>query len=253
MNNVQQRSSTINVALPERLLSVFTGSALVLYGLRNGGLKGTGMAALGTGLLTRGVTGHCQMYRTLGLSTVSEKERQVSSQALHVEKTMTVNAPAETVYRFWRDIENLPRFMPHLRSVQRLDDRRSHWIVNGPAGTTLEWDAEIITDIKNEHIAWKSTEHADVYNTGSVYFRQAPGGRGTEVKVVMSYSPPAGTIGSAIASLFRENPEQHIENDLRRFKSLMEAGEVATTKGQPTGSSSLLGKLDISDAIETSH
>lgn len=253
MNNVQQQSSTINVALPERVLSVFTGSALVLYGLRNRSLKGAGMAALGTGLLARGVTGHCQMYSTLGLSTASEKERQASSQALHVEKTMTVNAPAETLYRFWRDIENLPRFMPHLRSVQRLDDRRSHWIVNGPAGTTLEWDAEIITDVKNEHIAWESTEHADVYNTGSVYFHQAPGGRGTEVKVVMSYTPPAGTIGSAIASLFRENPEQHIENDLRRFKSLMEAGEVATTKGQPTGSSSLLGKLAISDPIETAH
>jgi uncharacterized membrane protein len=253
MNGMQQRISDVNVTMAERVLSVFTGSALLLYGLRNRGLKGTGVAALGGGLVARGVTGHCQMYSTLGISTASEEERLSASRAIRVEKTLTVNAPAETLYRFWRDIENLPLFMPHIRSVQRLDDRRSHWIANDPTGGPVEWDAEITTDIKNEQLSWQSTEHADVYNAGSVNFHPAPEGRGTEVKVVMCYTPPAGTIGTAFAMLLRENPAQHVEDDLRRFKSLIETGEVPTTTGQPTGSSSLLGKLDLSDVIEGLH
>lgn len=253
MNGIQQRISDVNVTMAERVLSVFTGSMLLFYGLRNRGLKGTGVAVLGSGLLARGVTGHCQMYSTLGISTASKKERLSATRAIYVEKTLTVNAPVDTLYRFWRDVENLPRFMPHVRSVQRLDDRRSHWVINGPVGMPIEWDAEMINDIKNEHLSWQSAEHADVYNAGSVHFHPAPEGRGTEVKVVMRYTPPAGAVGAAFATLLRENPEQRLEDDLRRFKSLIETGEVPTTTGQPTGSSSLLGKLDISDAIEVLH
>jgi len=114
----------------------------------------------------------------------------------------------------------------------------------------IEWDAEIINDLKNEHLSWQSTEHADIYNAGSVHFHPAPEGHGTEVKVVMRYTPPAGAIGAAVATLLRQNPKHYLEDDLRRFKSLIETGEVPTTTGQPTGSSSLLGKLDISDAIQ---
>jgi uncharacterized membrane protein len=253
MNSVQQRISDVNVTMAERVLSVFTGSALLFYGLRNRDVKGTGVAVLGSGLLARGVTGHCQLYSTLGISTASEEEGLAAKRAIRVEKIVTVNAPVDTLYRFWRDIENLPRFMPHIRSVQRLDDRRSHWVVNGPAGMPIEWDAEIINDVKNEHLSWQSTEHADVYNAGSVHFHPAPEGRGTEVKVVMRYTPPAGAIGAAFATLLQANPEHHVEDDLRRFKSLIETGEVPTTTGQPTGSSSLLGKLDVSDAIESVH
>jgi uncharacterized membrane protein len=253
MNGIQHRISDVNVTMAERVLSVFTGSALLVYGLRNRGLKGTGVAVLGSGLLARGVTGYCQMYSTLGISTASKEERLSAKHAIRVEKTLTVNAPVNTLYRFWRDIENLPRFMPHVRSVHRLDDRRSHWVVNGPAGMPIEWDAEIINDVKNEHLSWQSTEHADIYNAGSVHFHPAPEGRGTEVKVVMRYTPPAGALGAAFVTLLRKSPEQHIEDDLRRFKSLIETGEVPTTTGQPTGSSSLLGKLDISDAIKVLH
>jgi len=253
MNTKEHSIPDVNVTMVERAVSVFTGGALVLYGLRNRGMTAAGAAALGSGLLARGVTGHCQLYNALGINTASEEERSPAKRASRVEKTLTVNAPAEKLYRFWRDIEKLPRFMHHIRSVQRIDDRRSHWIANGPAGVDVEWDAEIITDVENEHIAWQSTEQADVYNAGSVHFHPAPRGRGTEVKVVMRYTPPAGALGAAFAKLFQENPEQQIEDDLRRFKSLIEAGEVPTTAGQPTGTSSLLGRLDTSDLIEASH
>lgn len=247
--SAQQQISRVNVTLAERVLSIFTGSALLSYGLRTRGLKGTGVAVLGSGLLARGVTGYCQIYNTLGISTAKEEERLPAKRAIRVEKTLTVNAPVETLYRFWQDIENLPRCMSHIRSVQRLDDRRSHWIMNGPVGMPIAWDAEIINEVKNEHISWQSTEHAAVYNAGSVHFHPAPEGRGTEIKVVMRYTPPAGALGAAMATLLN-NPEQQLEEDLRRFKSLIETGEMPTTTGQPTGSSSLLGKLDISDAVK---
>jgi uncharacterized membrane protein len=253
MNATQHNLSDVNVTMIERTLSVFTGSALLLYGLRNRGVTAAGAALLGGGLLARGVTGRSQLYNTLGINTASEEERLPAKRAIRVEKTLTINAPAEKLYRYWRDIENLPRFMRHLHSVQRRDDRRSRWVASGPAGMRVEWDAEILTDVENEHISWQSTERADVYNAGSVHFHPAPHGRGTEVKIVIRYTPPAGTLGAAFAKLFQENPEQQIADDLRRFKSLIEAGEVPTTTGQPTGTSSPLGRFDASDMIESPH
>jgi len=253
MNALQHNLSDVNVMMVERALSVFTGSALLWYGLRNRGMTAAGAAVVGSGLLARGMTGHCQLYDALGISTASEEERSAPKRAIRVKKTVTINAPRETLYRFWRDIENLPRFMRHLRAVHRLDDRRSHWIVNGPAGTEIEWDADVLTDVENEHIAWQSTEQSPLYTAGAVHFHPAPRGRGTEVKVVLHYTPPAGAWGAAVAQIFQENPEQQIEDDLRRFKSLIEAGEIPTTVGQPTGASSMLGRCDISDLIEGSH
>ena len=253
MDAIRHSTADVKVTLVERALSVFTGSALLFYGLRNRGMTAAGAAVLGSGLLARGMSGHCQLYGALGINTASEEERLPAKRAIRVEKTLTINAPADKLYRFWREIEKLPRFMHHIRSVQRLDDRRSHWVANGPAGVDVEWDAEIITDVQNEHISWQSTEQADVYNAGSVHFHPAPHGRATEVKVVMRYTPPAGALGAAFAKLFQESPEHQIEDDLRRFKSLIEAGEVPTTTGQPTGTSSLLSRFGTSDLIEASH
>jgi uncharacterized membrane protein len=112
---------------------------------------------------------------------------------------------------------------------------RSHWVAKAPAGTTVEWDAEVYNEKENEMIAWRSLEGSQVDNAGSVHFTPAPGGRGTQVRVVLKYDPPAGVIGAAVARLFGESPAQQIDEDLRRFKQLMEAGEVATTTGQPSG------------------
>ena len=126
--------------------------------------------------------------------------------------------------------------MKHLKSVTVLSDKRSHWVASAPMGASVEWDADIIEDRENELISWASVEGADVDNSGFVRFKPAPGDRGTEVKVVIEYAPPGGVVASALAKLFGEEPEQQIGDELRRFKMLMEAGEIATTEGQPKGS-----------------
>jgi uncharacterized membrane protein len=157
------------------------------------------------------------------------------SGAIRVEKAITINRSPEELYNFWRDFQNLPRFMKHLESVRVTGEGRSHWVAKGPAGTTVEWDAEIYQDRPNEVIAWRSLEDADVDHAGSVRFDRAPGDRGTIVRVKLNYSPPAGVIGATVAKLFGEDPEWQIKDDLRRFKQVIEAGEIITTEGQSAG------------------
>ncbi|HAZ48434.1 MAG TPA: cyclase [Cyanobacteria bacterium UBA11369] len=202
--------------------SLIGGGALVLYGLSQRSLRGALMALAGGGLVYRGVT--------------AQKEATDMNQSIKVEKTVTINSSPEELYRFWHDFENLPRFMKHLKHVKVYDEKRSHWIANAPLGNSVEWDAEIINDQENHLIAWASVEGADIDNSGFVRFQPAPNGRGTEVKVVIEYNPPGGAIGAAVAKLFGEEPEQQIGDDLRRFKQIIEAGEIATTEGQPVGS-----------------
>lgn len=149
---------------------------------------------------------------------------------------ITVNAPPAAVYAQWRDFERLPTFMYHLESVRDTGGGRSHWVAKAPAGTTVEWDAELTDDIPQERIAWRSLEGASVGNSGSVQFRPAPGGRATEVHVELGYDPPGGAIGSMVAKLFGEEPNQQISDDLRRFKQLVETGEIARSDGSPLGS-----------------
>jgi len=147
---------------------------------------------------------------------------------------ITINRPPADVYRFWRRLENLPRFMPHLESVASRDDRMSHWVI-AALGTRLEWDAEITDDVMDARIAWRSVGDADVASSGEVSFTPAPGGRGTEVRVSMTYDPPAGTLGRFFAKLLGQDPGQQLHQDLRRLKQLVETGEIVTTQGQPSG------------------
>jgi uncharacterized membrane protein len=158
------------------------------------------------------------------------------SQSVKVEKTLTINKSAAELYRFWHDFENLPHFMKHLKSVTVQDAKRSHWVASAPLDKSIEWDADIIEDRENELIAWKSAPGADIDNSGFIQFQLAPDNRGTEVKVVTEYNPPMNELGSMIAKLFGKSPEQQIGDDLRRFKMLMETGEIATTEGQSRGS-----------------
>jgi uncharacterized membrane protein len=141
-------------------------------------------------------------------------------------KSVTINRSPEEVYQFWRNFQNLPRFMNHLESVQITNEKQSHWTARGPAGTTVEWDAEIIEDIPNQLIAWRSTEGSDIENSGSVRFAPAPGGRGTRVTAEIQYAPPGGAIGVGIAKLFGEEPKQQMKDDLYLFKQVIETGEV---------------------------
>lgn len=156
---------------------------------------------------------------------------------IHVEKSITINRSAQELYDFWHDFEKLPRFMNHLISVRHEGWNRSHWVAKAPAGRTVEWDAEIVEDRPGELISWRSMENSDVDNAGRVSFERAPGGRGTIVRVVLDYRPPAGVIGAKIAKLFGEEPEKQIHVELHRFKQMMETGEIPTTRGQPAGRS----------------
>ena len=152
---------------------------------------------------------------------------------MKVKKTVTVNSSPEELYNFWRNFENLPRFMQHLESVHVTGDGRSHWKAKGPLGMAVEWDAEITEDVPGERIALRALEGAKVDNSGTVRFVKAPGDQGTEVHVEMSYEIPGGSVGALVAKLFGEEPAMQIKDDLRRFKQIVETGEIARSDGAP--------------------
>ena len=146
-----------------------------------------------------------------------------------VERTVTVLRSAEELYARWRDLARLPDLMAHVESVTPLDEKRSRWVARGPGGTRVAWEAEITADEPGRLIAWRSVGNSDVENAGSVRFTPAPGGRGTEVKVLLSYELPAGRLGEAAVTLLGESGDQEVREDLRRFKQRMESGEVPTS------------------------
>lgn len=226
MNTLRQRLMT-NVAFPERVGSVAGGAALLLYGASRRSLGGLLLSVIGGAMIRRGYTGHCDLYQKLG---VNSSQLQVESgvpgdKGIKVVKTVTVSRAPDVVYRVWRKLENLPRFMPHIEHVREMDKRRSHWKVKGPVGSTVEWNAEIITDHPGKMLAWQSLPGAEVQNAGSVWFEAAGEGR-TEVKVSLQYLPPAGVLGALVAKMFGEDPEKQLTEDLGRFKELVESGEA---------------------------
>jgi uncharacterized membrane protein len=150
---------------------------------------------------------------------------------VRVEQVTTINRPIDEVFAFWKNFENFPRFMRHLESVEQLSGPLSRWRAKGPAGMTVEWEAEMLEAREHEWIAWRSLDGADVQNSGSVRFQRAPGARGTEVRVQLQYSPPGGVLGKGIAWLFGEEPSQQIHEDLHRMKGLLETGEVPLSEG----------------------
>lgn len=173
----------------------------------------------------------------LDMMTAQQLSRGVQTRngAIPLTVTLTIHRRPEELYRYWRDFANLPKFMKYLERIEVKEDRLSHWIAKGPAGSTIEWDAEITEDRPNELMAWRSVEGSELDHAGSVRFEPATGDRGTIVTVDMQYRPPLGTVGSAVAAWFGEDANHTVKMDLRRFKQVMEAGEVITTEGQPAG------------------
>lgn len=221
-----------NFSETERWGSLITGGALVLAGLSQRSLRGALLAIAGGGLAYHGAMGQKSFQERVSDATGADK-------GIRVEKTVTIfNRSPEELYRFWHNFENLPCFMKHLKSVTVIDEQRSHWVANAPLDRTVEWDAELINDQENQLIGWASVAGSDVDNSGFVRFKPSTAGHGTEVKVVIEYNLPGGELTNAIARLFGESPEQQIGDDLHRFKMLMEAGEIATTMGQPSGRTS---------------
>lgn len=154
---------------------------------------------------------------------------------LHLDASITVNKPVEEVYSYWRDLENLPSFMLHLQSVQTNGDGVSHWKANAPVKKSVEWDAEMTGDEPNKRISWRSLPKADIDNAGTVHFATSPDGRATEVRVSLHYDVPGGAVGRAAAKLLGEEPEQQVRDDLRRFKQVMETGDIVRSDALPDG------------------
>lgn len=228
--------NNVNVGPAERLASLVGGGILAAYGLSRGKASGMALALAGGALAYRGFTGHCSTYSLLGISSAYHRPGTSipSGQGVKIEESATIQRPANELFAFWRKLDNLPRVMRHLVSVTETGHKTSHWVAEGPTGN-VEWDAEIITERNNELIGWRSLEGSEVSTSGSVHFQPAPGNRGTEIKVVLSYKPPAGRIGAALAWLMGRDPQQEIREDLRNFQRMMEVGSLPTTEGQSHG------------------
>jgi len=219
----------MNVSVPERWVSAVIGGALIAYGIRKRSLAGGLLALAGGNLLLRGALGRSLIYRAFGIDTSKAfakiAEKAGKGERFTVEKSITLSASAPEAYRFWRNFENLPRVMRHLKSVRTIDERRSHWVASAPAGLDIEWDAEITDERQDRKIAWRSLENAEIENKGVVLFEPVQNGNATELRVYLEYAPPAGKAGKAFAKLFGKDPAKMVEEDLRRFKSLIESGE----------------------------
>ena len=201
----------------QRLIGGAAGGALVLLGLRKKGVLGLGIAAVGGYLAYRAATGNDPVMKAAGLGG-----GQVSSKPIFVEHSVVIERAPQQVYDFWRKLDNLPQIMSHLEEVTQLDAKRSRWVAKAPLGTHVEWEAEIVNDKPGERIGWHSLPGATVDNAGSVQFEGLPGGNSTRVHVALSYRPPAGPLGAAVAKLFGEEPSQQIAEDLQKFKQSFE-------------------------------
>ena len=199
----------------QRLITGVAGGALTLLGLRQRGFLGLLMAAAGGFLIFRAAGGAQMVNQVTGGGPASSKP-------IFVEHSVVVDRPAQQVYDFWRKLDNLPQIMSHLETVTTLDERRSRWVAKAPLGTHVEWEAEVVNDKPGERIGWHSLPGATVDNAGSVQFESMPGGS-TRVHVALSYRPPAGPLGAAVAKLFGEEPSQQIAEDLQKFKQSFEA------------------------------
>ena len=231
-----------NISRTERWLSAGAGATMVLYGLSHGRMGGLLAALIGGSLVYRGVRGRCECYAALGINTAEHNDATAvpAQEGYKVEKAIVINRPPRELYAFWREFENLPRVMGHLKSVESHDRQRSHWVAEGALGKDVEWDAEIINERENEMIAWRSLPEGDIETAGSVHFNGRDQDRATELVVSLKYNPPAGKLGAQVASLFGCGLENKITEDLARFKETMESGH-ASGVGAPSGGDLLGG------------
>jgi len=234
---LQHGSKGVNVSTGERALSVAVGLGLVAYGLRRRTVPTLLVALVGGSILHRGLTGRSRALALMGMTEVPGEQPGVA-----FELSTTILKPREELYHAWRDFERHPRFIPQLLSVRNLENQKSHWVFQGPAGVVLEWDSQLTEDQPGERIVWTTVPGSVLEHTGTVRFEDAPGGRGTVVHLALRYHVPGGRAAAMVAKLLGEEPKQHLARGLRQFKQLMETGEVATVDSQPHGQRSPLGR-----------
>lgn len=198
---------------PKGLAALLGGAALVAYAVYKGASRG----------------------REAARHTAESPAPRHEPLPTHIEASISVLRPAQELYSYWRSFENFPRFMRHVESVQDLGNGRSHWIAKSPVGSRIEWDAEIVEDRQGQLLSWRSLPGSQVHNSGSVLFEPLPHDRGTMVRATFDFAPPGGAAGRLAAKALGPITKQQVHEDLRRFKNLMEAGEIPTTDGQPEG------------------
>lgn len=213
----------MNLGLTERLGSIVAGGALIGAGLMRRGPARALLVSVGAGFVLRGATGHCTLYRQLGIDHLDRRQRDgvPGNRGLKIEYGVEVRCPAPELYQFWRNIEQLPRILRHVETVEAVDAWHSHWMARGPLGPALEWDAEIINEHENELIAWQSVHGASLQNAGSVRFEPFSDSV-TYVKVCIELQPIGGTAALALARLFGTDPQRELKEDLERFKDFAE-------------------------------
>jgi uncharacterized membrane protein len=217
-------SSHLNVGLAERIASLAAGLFMTSYAVKNPGLAGLLAGLVGGAMVWRGASGYCPINRALDRDTAHEQTHEVE-----VTRSLTINRPRPEVYQFWRQLENLPRFMHYLEDVRQLGPLRSHWVARLPRGLgKIEWEADIIHEEENAVITWRSQPGSDLDNAGEVRFMEAPDNQGTTVEAFISYRPPAGDVGELAARLLNPTFKQLVEQDLFRFKQLLETGRTPT-------------------------
>ncbi|WP_295768834.1 SRPBCC family protein [uncultured Mucilaginibacter sp.] len=212
----------INLEWPERYVSIAAGLKFSLSGLANiFNSPFTSILKIGAGgyLINRGITGHCEVYSRVGKNSTEPVN-------VNIRTSFTVNKPRQEVYEFWRQLDNLPKFMKHLESVEVLDSKRSHWVLKLPANVaTVSWDAEIVNDEPGYAIGWSSLPGSTIDNAGKVRFRDAEDGKGTLIDVVISYLPPAGGVGTALGHVLNPLFKKMVDDDVRNFKQYIDIDE----------------------------
>ena len=221
----EQSSQHPSVGALERVAAFTTATAVVAYGLSRRNFQGVCLAAAATPLAYRGLAGEWPRIGNGDSPRDRTRAALRGDRGIHVRESVRLEKPIAEVYRFWRTLQNLPKFTNYLSEVKDLGNGKSRWIANGPAGTRVMWEAEIINDVENKVIGWQSLPGGDVVTAGSVNFDTVRDGRSTQVSVHFQYAPPGGRAGSLLAMLFGREPSQTVREDLRRLKQLLEAGE----------------------------
>ncbi len=241
-----QNIVTRNIGQRERWISGVVGGTLTAYGIFRRDWLGSGLAVIGSALFYRGASGHSFLYQTMNISTAEQQPnfapgipKTVSSipgkRGVRVQRSMTVNRSAEDLFNYWYDIEKAPLYMDYIQSVLKTGERTSHWIAQRPMNKTIEWNSELLAVVPNKSISWHVHGKPTTANAGKVSFDATPDGHGTVVTLELDFLQFKGTLGTGLGVVVGHIPEKQVLETLRHFKELMEAGEVPTIKGQPTG------------------
>jgi uncharacterized membrane protein len=225
------RLPAANVGSTERLVTLLAGAALLGYAWRSNS-KGIGLA--GAGLLLRGATGYCPGYDAMGVNHADTRDALSGGRGVHVRESISINTPAEDLYKFWRQLDRLPEVMPHLAKVEQLDTKRSRWTAKAFDAVPVAWDAEIINEVPYETIGWKTLAGQAVQHAGSVTFKPSPGGRGTDVRVHLQYTAPGGRAASWLAWLAGQDPAKLTREGLRALKRRFEGPHLEAIEPAPS-------------------